>query len=575
MNKNNQQTEIIRRIEQAEDWRKTNYETLWRSYYRQFRSRGQQKKEGSNLFIPYSYMICETVRARLAESLFASRPYVNVRARENGDAEQADRAQILIDWQLSDRMHLATTIKEDFLQNLCVFGTGIMFTTWSKKSRKIRRMRSRQTNISYADGTPVLAEDGIPVTVTLREPEESERSYYDDPQCVSIDVFDFFVDPAAKNIDDARYCGHREYKSRRSLEQLIQTAGWKIDFSTLSHSENPEDGRRLRMEENGKAKDEPDNDNGLYLVHHYWEDERHVVVIERQQIALDEANPFWHGRKPYDKATYAPIANSFYGIGLCEMLQGLQEELNTTRNMRIDYYAAALRRMWKMRKGCGLTPRDLAWRQNGVIQVENMDDLQEINVQDLPASAFAVEEGIKTDMKDVSGCHDIIMGLAGSNETATTTMTKDNNASIRFKDVVEAVANDILVPVAEKCISMDGQFLTEERSVRLIGSSISTIVAPEDFDGDYDLIYTGSAVDPMANQELNKEKITNAYGMLSGDQLYAADPEAKIRFMDELLKVLGVENRESILPALPQTEPSDSSAFEPLQVISQGGGEMI
>lgn len=111
---------------------------------------------------------------------------------------------------------------------------------------------------------------------------------------------------------------------------------------------------------------------------------------------------------------YTSLPNEFYGIGIPRSVEYLQLELNTTRNQRIDYNSMALRRMWKLRKGCGLTPKDMIWRQNGILAVDNMDDIQEIQVADIPATAFANGSVIKQDMRDATGCHDIIMGLSGS-----------------------------------------------------------------------------------------------------------------------------------------------------------------
>lgn len=54
-----------------------------------------------------------------------------------------------------------------------------------------------------------------------------------------------------------------------------------------------------------------------------------------------------------------------------------------------------------------------------------------------------------------------------ADETATTTMTKDNNASVRFKDVVSSISSNLIVKIGEMCISLDQQFLTEERRIRL------------------------------------------------------------------------------------------------------------
>lgn len=120
-----------------------------------------------------------------------------------------------------------------------------------------------------------------------------------------------------------------------------------------------------------------------------------------------------------------------------------------------------------------------------------------------------------------------------------------------FKDVVKALCKKILVPVAEKCLYLDRQFLTEDRLIRLLEEDAFTLVRPEDFDDDYDLIYVGSAVEPMANKELLRDRMIHAYTMLASDPLYSSSPEAKISLMGELLKTLGIEDREKLLPELP------------------------
>lgn len=545
---------IVQRIDAAEKWRDTNYAERWRSNYRQYRSVLEVTRTGSNIFVPYTFMICEVIRARLAESLFSERPYVSVLPREEGDRTRADKLSTLLDWQLSERMRVSSIFKDDILQNMVIFGSAVTFTGWRKRTRGITKMEQVDAPLLMDDGLPLLDEYGTPKTFTDRQPQSVDVVVYDDPVLQSIDLFDFFVDPTASDIDDARYCGHREYLTRGDLESVDK---YKIDWSKLSPETNIEDGRKERLEQQGRTMDGENYDRedkgGKYLVHHYWEDDRHVVIINGQQAALDERNPFWHGMKPYDKCCYSPLANNFFGVGIPEMLASLQDELNTVRNQRIDYNSMALRRMFKVKKGCGLTGKDLIWRQNGVLQVENMDDVQEIQIAPLPASAFSNEAMIKQDMRDVTGCHDIIMGLANADETATTTMTKDNNASVRFKDVVSAACLRLLVPVSEKCIALDQQFLTEERAVRLLDEGAQEIfyISPWELDGNYDIIYVGSAVEPAANKQMEKQRAVDAYAQLAGNPLYQQDMGAMQKLIEYLLTSLGVTDTEGMIPQMP------------------------
>lgn len=553
---------INQRIYTAEQYRKSHYEDEWKKWYRIYRSKLEKRNAlGSNIFVPQTMMMCDVIRTRLVQSIFDSRPYVAVMPREEQDGAQAEKVQTLIDWQFSERMDIASIFKDEAVLNLCVFGTAVTHTGWKKKVRRSRRSMTRDVEIiDEATGMKLLdSETGKGITEKVREVVEEQEIVYDDPAVQCVNLFDFFVDPPAKDIADARYCGHRELLTRREIEQMKDLAGWRVDFSDISPLTEYSDGwSELQNEEGRTFADSLNGDKdpmGKYEVHHYWEDDRHIVLIGRKWIALDEQNPYWHGMKPYDKCCYMPEGKSFYGIGIPELVHQLQDELNTVRNQRIDYCTQALRRMWKARRSAGLTAQDLVWRQNGVIWLDNMDDVLEIQVAPIPSTAFTDEALIKEDMRYATGCHDILMGVAGTDETATTTMTKDNNASIRFKDLVMTISQQLLVPIAYKCVLLDQQFMNEERVVRLLneeGAKEIMTVSPYDLEGQFDLIYVGSSIEPMANEEQQREHIIQAYQMLANDPLYGNNPQAKVALMEELLKKLDVKEVDKLLPVMPQ-----------------------
>ena len=538
---------ILRRIEEAEQWRDKEYGELWRDCFRRYRSQPEGPREGSNIFVPYTFMQAEVIKARLEESLFAQRPYVAALPREGSDAAQAEKMQLLLDWQLNERMDLPRLLSEKLAASIIIYGTGIAYTGWQVRTRKVRRGAWKNQPLLDAGGRPLKDEKGQPLFAVARESSETREVVYDDPVVDCISLHDFFTDATADTIDKARFCGHREYVTRETLTELEAQGKYRIDWESLKPLE----------EKREQDSFEPEENKGLYLLHHYWEDGRHLVFLNRQQCVCQEANPFWHGMKPYDKCCYAPIPGEFYGMGVPELLAGLQDELNTARNQRIDYNSLSLRRMWKLRRGCGLTGRDLLWRQNGVLQVENMDDVQEINVQPLPGDAFAHESGVKQDMQDATGCYDILMGVSYVNETATTTMTRDNNASLRFKTVVRAIIKDLLLPIAGKCLALDQQFLDEERALRLVGQPLDELfrVSPEELAGDYDVIYCGTATESMANRELNKERVLQAYSLALNDPAYQRDDEARLKLFRKALMALGLTDAEDLLPRLEQAMP--------------------
>ena len=570
---------LIERVETAEKWRDSVYKSKWKKYLFMYRSIAKAKPAGvSNMFIPQTFMMVETVKARVAEALFANRPFVTVLPRGSDDADKADLMESLLDWQLNERMQIKRVFANDLLSDAIIMGTSISYTSLLKKQRKQKKRMDVEEYLLDPYGMPFMDEAGQPILTASRQVVEENVDVYDDSITQHIDLFDFFVDRAATKIEDARFCGHVERLTKEQIKALEKTAGWSVNWKDLSPNEGMSSGRAARAEISGGGSigsdDTYDKDSaaGLYEVIHYWEDNRHVVIINRQECALDEENPFWHGQKPYDKVCYITLPDEFYGMGLPESIADLQDELNTSRNMRIDYNAMALRRMWKMRKGCGITNKDLMWRQGGVIQLEDLDDVQEINIQQIPASAFTNEEITKQDMRYVTGVHDIIMGVADADETATTTMTKDNNASIRFKFFIEALVDDMLIPIVDKCISMDIQYMDDAKTIRLFDNDAGKMaqiatITQEDIDGAYDLYYVGSAVEPMANKEMYKQKVLEAYTLAMNNPLVQQSPESQRNLLLALFKAAEIKNPEELLPELPQpqmqTQPQSQATGVP------------
>ena len=552
-------TLILDRIKSAQNWRDSCYRDKWRAFIKQYRSIADKKPSStSNIFIPQTFMMCETVKARVAESLFANRPYVSVLPRNTDDANNAQAAESLIDWQLNERMNIKRLFADDILQDAIVLGTAVCFTGWLKLEREFKEKVEVTVPLTDELGMPIVDDFGMPAMLTTEEEVTTVKTVYDDPLTQKVDLFDFYVDRTATTIQDARFCGHVEWLTKEQIENYEKTANWDVDWHNLTPIQDITGGKEIRAELAGSTLGGSDDSydskdqHGRYAVTHYWENNRHVVIINDSVCALDEKNPFNYGEKPYDKCCYVPLTNEFYGIGIPEIVKDLQDELNTTRNMRIDYNAMCLRRMWKIRRGCGLTPNDLIWKQGGVLQVDDMDDILEINVQPLPASAFSNEDVIKQDMRDATGVHDIILGLAQADETATTTMTKDNNASIRFKFFIEAVVDDMLLPIVTKMLSMDTEFLDQARIIRLIDDAGQAgellAILPEELGNDYDFYYVGSSVEPMANKELNKNKMIEAYQLAMANPVVQQDMNVQRNLLRVLFNALEIKEVDKIVP---------------------------
>lgn len=61
-----------------------------------------------------------------------------------------------------------------------------------------------------------------------------------------------------------------------------------------------------------------------------------TISLAAQEYVRLDFNPFFNQEKPYSSARFMPDVNSFYGIGLAEMLEQYQEEITAMHNQRID-----------------------------------------------------------------------------------------------------------------------------------------------------------------------------------------------------------------------------------------------
>lgn len=567
---------IIERIEAAENWRDSSYKDLWQRCYKRWRNyvdeikdqNGKPVKDRSNISIPYTFTQVETILPRLVESLFAARPYVTVKGREPQDEQNGKNMETLLDWQMNERIDIQDVFHSG-LKEMCIYGTCVSYVGWKYRERTvIKRMQTQvyepdpmnpeepRFDPIIGDMVPILDEFGQPLT-TWEEQEVNDIDY-DDPEVKFIDLGLFFVDPNATDIDDARFAGHTCYKTKREIDDMAERdeeMNVKWEDIPKEYQENKVRNERMSSVGLSSVNDENvehEDEDKLYKVDYYFEDDRQVIIINRSYKAKDAKNPYWHKRKPYVKDVYTDVPHEFYGMGVVEMLEDLQDELNTERNMRIDYRAMSLRRMWLVKKGTEAAKQNLTWRQNGRIYVEDLqDEIKALEAPTITGDSFNQEQIIKQDMRDASGAHDVVMGTSGGANTATETMTKDNNAAIRFKLIISSVEKRLLVGVARFMIQLNQQFIDSNRMFRVTGENGDQWIqqTPEDIQGEFDLVAAGSSVEPMANKEAYKQRMLEAFGVVANNPIMQQYPAKIIHMLKKVLEAFDIRDTDSILPS--------------------------
>jgi hypothetical protein len=532
------------------------------SYRRDFETRAEQlyqlyiswtkpRDDGrSNLFIPKTYAALAALRARMMGMCVGAKPWCEMLEVGSDDKLKAHIAASHIEHQSQ-----VTGFRPQFrrwLTNLLVYPASVGYVGWRYETRKRRLKRS----ITLPGGLAVH----IDTTV--------DQVMVDDNEFRAVDFWDFWNDPAAGTIDDARFCWHREWATRKQIEEYLEVLKMadqgrvhRIDWENAGQNIplDTRHGPSRRAQSVGKPSvasitgtgNEPEAQM-LHEILHYWEDGRHAVIINRTSLAYDGKNPYDHGKKPFVATSYEPLEGEFYGLSLVHLAEHLQHELNTMRNQRIDNVAHVLNRGWK-RKNPNITDEELVSRPGMIIDVDQLDDIDPLITPDVTASAYQEENITERNIDEVLGSPAQFRGAATSKrETATELSMLSEGAGTRVEDVVAMIEENVLKRVALLYDMNNKQFIDQARTIRLFGQEGTSwaTIDPEDLQRQFDYVPASAATDAAANKSLRRQQLTQAAQVFGGNQLLAQTINWPA-FAKVILENFDIKNLDEIVMSQP------------------------
>ena len=533
--------ELLQRFNYADSWRQQ-YDAralAWYKLYVGWRAElPKQLKGRSNLHIPRTYEEIDTLRARFLKALFSSRPYIDFLPRPrdaNPELLPALEAKAKIAGALvDDQLAAAVPAFYDFITCFLVYPAAIASVGWRYETRTVR---ARQAKLVQPTLFEVLAARLRGVEAAPRmvlEEIEQEVVEHDDNDIQPVDYFDFWPDPRGRDLDTCRFVFHREWLTERELRDklalLARAGGGQVyepeDWEALAASGGAlQDGREDRLAAIGLGSDDSQGywkeprKGYLMEVLHYWEDDRHAIVVNRHETVYDGPNPYHrHGKKPFIATSFDPLPGEFYGLSAVQLVEHLQHELNTSRNQRIDNVSLVLNRMWKVRRSSDIDENELVSRPHGIIWVDNPDDVTELAMNDVTASSYNDERILKEDMENVLGVPAVVRGAEpAGKQTATEVVTKNTSAGFRFDVKVMLYETLCLKRLAYLMDCNNQQFIDQARLVRVYGplGMEWKRIEPWEVIGEHDYAPAGSSVDPMANKEIRRQQLNELLNIVS------------------------------------------------------------
>lgn len=571
---------VIDKFNVAQQFRRP-LETNWNAYYKQYRGITVQKYwsdtgvKRSSLHIPATFKAVETLLPRIMNTLFAVNPPFDVRPREESDKRQSEIIKELIRYQF-DQSNVYSKFA-DFVKQALIYGTSIAKVIWRKDEGE-------------GVGLASIYEEAInPVTGLLERNEVGQemarvpKILFDNPDFEVVDLFDFFIDPDATEIGQSWEI-HRTIKTFDELKAL-ERQGIYENIDKLKETQTSE--KDSKSERRGAiGLSEPQDIKGITKIEilEYWgdwKDKDSVITIANRSVSIrpkdKQRNPYYHSKHPFIHIICFPIPKEFYGMGICEVINSMQEELDDTRNQRLDNVTLILNRMWTYNKDSGINPHRLKSAPGRLIpRGADPEDITPLITPDVTESAYMEEKLIKDDIEEATGATRSIMPSAdvkSVHRTAAGLAMMQSAAGERLKLIIGLIEEQGMKKLIEMYYQLDLQFIDKEMVIRIVGEEGNEFikVSPEDIRGNFDFKPAGSS--EVVNKEIELNQLTAFLNMAApvlGPAVY--------KLLRKIWERFGFKNAEEIIPEPqePQEVP-EGSPEEEEQVMGllkeQGMGE--
>lgn len=429
--------------------------TEWERLY-EARPKVDQKnfpwKNASNIVVPVIGTAVDTTFSRIMESVFGAPDLWAVTPRTETWADIDEPLTTWMNWIATQVLKLVDVCPRWFLAAL-KHGTGIAKLEW------VQRIR----NVMYADASGGQVKQQI--------------TSHNGPELRPIPICDFLFSNDAVHTQDFQNCSwiaERQLYTWKSLKEA-ETSGLFIGVDQLLGKERSTVTALESQVQQNTGIDIPQP--GDFEIYEVWASydvdgdgvPEEIVLnlhVDTGTVLRGVYNFYRHQERPFHRIRLMLRDMSPLGLGLCQMLAPIQEEVSTIHNQRIDNATLANTKVFKALGTAThrISPKD--FYPGAVINVDNMEDLQEITMGEGHVTLLQEELHSMSIGERRSGVSDYSVGresqAIGSNATATSTLALIQEGNKRFKLTISDIRK-ALSDIGHQCIMLYQQFAPESK----------------------------------------------------------------------------------------------------------------
>lgn len=464
---------------------------------------------------------------------------LGIEPREMGDELQAELNTTILDYEVARSNFVIADY--DANKEACIYGSGFLKFYWVKKYAERRVLADvKESFVEAAKNFRLPQVKGFKEKIQM-------VLIKNDPVCEKIHIRDIFLEPNSTGLDRVLHRNKNlTYGELLNLSKQKNAEGKPlIDPESVKElqgvTEGPKFDADLSMSMADKGITEgttvarPDYDK-KHTVWEYWgplprkwvelglpedTDEQKeaaneivpgkAMVASAKYFLASEVNPQQSMEPPFIQKDYIRT-NQRYGIGVCQLLEGIQDEANEIRNLRADNVTLSMNKMFGVVEKFMVDSDDAVSEPGRVWRFKSTEDIRkvfmEIQVSDTAISAFRETGELERKAQETVGNNRVTMGTAG--------MTKDTNQTLGGMELLKQSAFDRFtmyayimgctsnIKSAKKLMELSYQNRDMESIKRILGMEPIEImprqyipkwqaykrIPPNELELDYDFVFT-------------------------------------------------------------------------------------
>lgn len=358
---------VTSRMELSKQWRRT-WRLVWDKCWQHMKGVYDTSNKAtwqSRTFMPLTSKVVEVITANLHSAIFAPEMPIEYQTKRS-DFDGVIRSINEIIQTDFDKCQAKAQFT-DHIRNMCVMGTAVGEVGYIKEYETVMVKQKQSPADDMLRSMGMNPGGFLPKQMLVK----------DYATITNVDLYDIYPQPRVAEFSKDSWVIHKSKITNRELkigsmetdpyyrydnvtDDLLEGSGLQrvdqdpekqtrrfalLDYNLYTHFLDPDREHELATYYGQiplwYLKPELRNDKK----HQYDSVPGCIKVVDGQYVIWKRISPWRDGEPPYFKSNYIRIPGEFYGIGVAELVMGLQIEKNEIRNSRMDNISLSMNKI--------------------------------------------------------------------------------------------------------------------------------------------------------------------------------------------------------------------------------------